>query len=68
MTVDYFLECLSTLHWSQRHLARILNIDQNIVLSWGDGSEDIPPEISHWLNERASYARTVPFPSNESSF
>ena len=54
MTPADFRECLATLHWSQRGLADILNMDERQVRRWASGSP-IPPAIATWLDLMARF-------------
>lgn len=62
MTPNRFRECLATLHWSQRGLAEILQMDERQVRRWASGDYAIPPRISDWLEKLARFHERNPPP------
>lgn len=64
MTSDGLRVALNALHWSQRGLARILDLDERRVRRWAAG-EPIPLAIARWLEIRARHAELNPPPERE---
>jgi len=55
-------EALAALHWSQRGLAAILDIDERQVRRWAAGTYPVPERIAAWLEGMARYAESHPAP------
>jgi hypothetical protein len=62
MTPPEFRICLELLAWSQRGLARMLNLDDRSVRRWASGQNDIPDDIAHWLATLAAFHAKHPAP------
>ena len=54
MTPTRFREILAALEWSQRALARILNLPEGLVRQWARGARPIPEDVAAWLEEVAA--------------
>jgi transcriptional regulator with XRE-family HTH domain len=63
MTPKQFLECLEVLHWSQRRLAKILNLHDTTVRRWALGEAIVSPAVAMWLERLARYAARHPPPN-----
>lgn len=61
MTPDRFRECLTALHWSQRGLAALLDVDERQVRRWAAGAT-IPPPVAAWLELLAAFHERHPPP------
>ena len=57
-------QCLAALHWSQRDLARILDVGFARVNRWAMGADDIPPRVADWLASSAASLRAEPLPKD----
>ena len=62
MTPTRLREALAALHWSQRGLAAILDIDERQVRRWAVGAYPVPVRIAAWLEGMAAYAERHPAP------
>ena len=62
MTPDRLRECLDSLYWSQRLLARILGVDESLVRKWARGARPIPAAIGPWLESLAAVHAAWPAP------
>ena len=62
MTPTRLREALAALHWSQRGLAAILDIDERQVRRWAAGAYPMPAQIAAWLEGMARYAESHPAP------
>ena len=65
MTTDRFRACLESLHWSQRGLAAILDMDERQVRRWAAGAT-IPAPIAAWLETLAKFHERNPPPGSPS--
>lgn len=65
MTSTRLRECLETLHWSQRGLARILGRHPGTVRQWAVGTVVIPGPVEAWLEELTRHAARNPPPRRE---
>ncbi len=61
MTPDHFRACLAALHWSQRGLAALLDIDERQIRRWATGAT-IPAPIAAWLDRLAQFHAKNPPP------
>jgi hypothetical protein len=64
MTAAQRRDCLTSLGWTQRGLARQLCADDRTVRRWFAGAE-MPLDIEEWLQRRAIAARLDPPPIHE---
>ena len=64
MTADELRECLEALHWSNRELARTLEINLSTVHDWAAGKWPVPPRIAAWLRASAAALRAQPLPKD----
>lgn len=55
MTPSQRTEALRQIGWSQRDLARALNIAEGTVRGWQRGHRDPPPRVDDWLERLASF-------------
>lgn len=62
MTPTQLRDCLETLSWTQRGLARIVGWDESTVRKWARGGAEIPRDVGMWLAERARLAKCTPPP------
>lgn len=62
MTQARFLDCLTTLGWSFRHLAERLGIDERRVRRWATGALDVPENVMAWLDRLAAAIEADPLP------
>lgn len=62
MTPDRLRECLTSLRWSQRELAKVLDIDEARVRRWARGAAPIPQAIEPWLESLAAVHNALPLP------
>jgi hypothetical protein len=62
MTPSEFHICLDTLDWSQRGLARLLNLDDRMVRRWAAGQYSIPDDVAGWLMTLAAFHAKHPVP------
>ena len=62
MAPHRLLECLGTLHWPQRGLARILGRPESTVRQWVRGQVAIPADVAEWLEARTLHAEQTPPP------
>ena len=53
---------LSTLHWSQRSLARIIGADERRVRRWAAGVYQAPEDVLVWLETLSTFHLTHPCP------
>jgi DNA-binding transcriptional regulator YiaG len=53
-------ELLQTIGWSQRELARRLNITDSTVRSWISGRRMPPPPVVEWLQDIARRIQEAP--------
>lgn len=67
MDADRFRECLKALNWSQRGLARILDIQASTVMRWGMGTVPIPTRLAAWLETLAQCHEANPRPVKRGS-
>ena len=80
MTPNEIRICLEHLAWSQRGLARLLDLDDRLVRRWASGQNEIPDNIAHWLAMLAAFhaehpppaitaslARTAPAPPDQAT-
>jgi len=51
MTPTRLRECLAALEWSQRGLARILDLPEGLVRLWARGARPIPIDVAGWLEK-----------------
>ena len=65
MTPNRLRECLESLVWTQRGLARILSRQEGTVRQWARGVVKIPDEVASWLEVRARHAERHPPPNRE---
>lgn len=63
MTPTRLRECLTALHWSQRALARILDVDEGTVRRWARGAAAIPDEVPPWLESLTAAHVAAPLPA-----
>ena len=66
MTPTRLRECLASLDWTQRGLARLLGRLEGTVRQWARGAVQIPPDVAAWLETRARHAERHPAPRRES--
>jgi hypothetical protein len=57
-----FREVLRTLSWTVPNLAAVLAVRVEVVQSWQDGLEPIPPNIARWLQTLAKVHEDHPCP------
>lgn len=62
MTPDRLRECLAHLRWSQRELARALEINEATVRKWARGALPIPGPVEPWLESLAAVHVALPTP------
>lgn len=62
MTPTRLRECLETLGWSQRGLARQLNRDEGSVRMWARGVLPIPEDVAAALEKLAQFHECNPLP------
>lgn len=67
MHPNRLLECLGTLHWSRRSLARILGRPESTVRQWIHGMVAIPIDVADWLEARTLHAEQTPPPMKSAS-
>jgi hypothetical protein len=63
MAPDRFRDCLATLHWPMRSLAKRLGLDERQVRRWAYGESDVPPPLASWLDDLARFHAERPAPS-----
>lgn len=56
-------ECLATLGWSQRGLARVLDRPEGVVRGWARGAAPAPSDIAAWLEKLARFHEANPPPA-----
>ena len=54
MTPTRLRECLATLGWSQRTLAKLTQRDDSLVRRWADGDRPVPEAVAAWLERMAA--------------
>jgi ribosome-binding protein aMBF1 (putative translation factor) len=62
MTPNSLRECLTSLGWSQRGLARTLNRQEGTVRQWARGAVAIPGDVAAWLEKLAMVHQKNPPP------
>lgn len=62
MTPARLRECLDTLAWTQRGLARLLERQEGTVRQWARGAVQLPADVAVWLEARARHAEKHPPP------
>lgn len=62
MTNARLLACLAILGWSERHLAKRLNVGHGRVRRWTGGQTAVPPEVAAWLEAIAAAIEHIPPP------
>jgi plasmid maintenance system antidote protein VapI len=62
MDAARFRWCLSKLDWSQRKLARTLEVNFATVQRWSRDQQPVPPEIAIWLETLALSHAENPVP------
>lgn len=62
MTPHRLRECLVLLRWSQRELARALEINEATVRKWARGALPIPGPVEPWLESLAAVHAALPSP------
>lgn len=62
MSADALSSCLEKLHWPQRTLATILQVDESTVRRWQRGDREIPPPIAEWLRKVTAAFEKLPPP------
>jgi hypothetical protein len=62
MTPDRVRHCLTALHWTQRGLAHVLDVDERLVRRWASGANVVPGRIAAWLETLAEYHEANPPP------
>lgn len=63
MTPDRLRECLAALDWTQRSLARLLDVDERQVRRWAAGAS-VPAPVAAWLDRLAAYHTKHPPPGH----
>jgi DNA-binding transcriptional regulator YiaG len=63
MTPTRFRECLQSLDWSQRGVARILGRHEGTVRQWARGTVQIPEDVAAWLETLAVCHNANPAPA-----
>jgi hypothetical protein len=63
MTPNEMRLCLERRGWSQRGLARLLELDDRLVRRWASGQNEIPENIAHWLATLAAFHAKHPPPA-----
>lgn len=53
---------LTTLHWSGRCLAAILDRDERTIRRWISGDYEVPGDILAWVEQCAGFVRDHPAP------
>ena len=64
MTPTEFRVCLDLLAWSQRGLARLLDLDDRLVRRWASGANEVPEDVAGWLTTLAAFHAKYPAPLN----
>lgn len=62
MTPTRLRECLESLHWSQRGLARIIGYSEGTVRCWARGRIEVPQPVAEWLEKCALFMQETPAP------
>lgn len=62
MSPTRFHECLATLDWTQRGLARRLGVHDGRTRRWASGRYPIPEPIAVWLETVAHFHEANPAP------
>lgn len=62
MMPDEMRECLETLGWGQRELARQINSHESSVRQMARGKREIPETLAVWLRTIAAVHRALPQP------
>jgi hypothetical protein len=59
MTPVHFNECLKTVRWTPRILAKALSCDESLVRMWANGQAEIPTMVEAWIKALATVHRAV---------
>jgi transcriptional regulator with XRE-family HTH domain len=62
MTPERLRECLKTLDWTQRGLARLLGRPEGTVRQWLAGVVRVPADVAEWLEALARFHERHPPP------
>lgn len=62
MTPTRLRECLETIGWTQRGLARMLGRQEGTVRQWARGAVQIPEDVGYWVNRVANHIEKYPPP------
>lgn len=62
MTPTRLRECLASLGWTQRGLARLVQRQEGSVRQWARGVVGVPPEVAAWLDALATFHDAHPAP------
>jgi len=62
MTATEMRECLSLLHWSQRHLSEVLTTDERLIRKWASAKVEVPANVATWLRTLAQVHQKHPHP------
>ncbi len=62
MTPAEFRVCLDLLAWSQRGLAKLLDLDDRLVRRWASGANEVPEDVAGWLATLAAFHAKHPAP------
>ena len=62
MTPSEFRICLDMLAWSQRGLAKLLDLDDRLVRRWASGANEVPEDVAGWLATLAAFHVKHPSP------
>jgi plasmid maintenance system antidote protein VapI len=67
MSPTRFRECLDSLEWSQRGVARVLDRHEGTVRQWARGAVQIPADVAAWLETLAQHHERHPPPERKAA-
>lgn len=65
MTPARLAECITTLDWTQRGLARRLGRGEQTIRQWLAGTVRIPSDVAAWLEKVARFVERNPPPARQ---